>query len=59
MPPRADVVNWTPAGIGRAVAMIGSRDLRVMGEDLSELLDKIAAQMTLIQIARIERTCCR
>jgi transposase len=30
-------------------------DLRVVGEDISELLDMIAAQMKVVQIARIGR----
>lgn len=33
-------------------------ELRVVGEDVSELLDMIAAQMKVIQIARIKK-CCR
>ncbi|MDO6724969.1 IS66 family transposase [Celeribacter halophilus] len=32
-------------------------DLRVVGEDVSELLDMIAAQMKVIQIARIKKSC--
>ena len=34
-------------------------DLRVVGEDVSELLDLIAAQMKVIQIARIKKSCRR
>jgi len=34
-------------------------DLRVVGEDVSELLDMIAAQMKIIQIARIKKSCRR
>lgn len=34
-------------------------DLRVVGEDVSELLDMIAAQMRVIQIARIKKSCRR
>jgi transposase len=34
-------------------------DLRVVGEDISELLDMIAAQMKVIQIARIKKSCRR
>ena len=34
-------------------------DLRVVGEDVSELLDMIAAQMKVIQIARIKKSCRR
>lgn len=34
-------------------------DLRVAGEDVSELLDMIAAQMKVIQIARIKKSCRR
>lgn len=59
MPPRADVANWTPAIIVWTVTMICGRDLRAMGEDVSELVNIIAAQMTLIQIARIKTSCHR
>jgi transposase len=34
-------------------------DLRVVGEDVSELLDMIAAQMKVVQIARIKKFCRR
>ncbi len=34
-------------------------DLRVVGEDVSELLDMIAAQMKVVQIARIKKSCGR
>ena len=34
-------------------------DLRVVGEDVSELLDMIAARMKVIQIARIKKSCRR
>ena len=34
-------------------------DLRVVGEDVSELLDMIAAQMKVVQIARIKKSCRR
>jgi transposase len=34
-------------------------DLRVVGEDVSELLDMIAAQMKVLQIARIKKSCRR
>jgi transposase len=34
-------------------------DLRVVGEDVSELLDMIAAQMKVTQIARIKKSCRR
>ncbi len=34
-------------------------DLRVVGEDVSELLDMIAAQMKVIQIARVKKSCRR
>ncbi|WP_019956986.1 IS66 family transposase, partial [Yoonia vestfoldensis] len=34
-------------------------DLRVVGEDVSELLDMITAQMKVIQIARIKKSCRR
>ncbi len=34
-------------------------DLRVVGEDVSELLDMTAAQMKVIQIARIKKSCRR
>lgn len=34
-------------------------DLRVVGEDVSELLDMIAAQMKVIQIARLKKPCRR
>ena len=34
-------------------------DLRVVGEDVSELLDMIAAQIKVIQIARIKKSCRR
>jgi transposase len=34
-------------------------DLRVVGEDVSELLDMIAAQMKVIQIAQIKKSCRR
>lgn len=34
-------------------------DLRMVGEDVSELLDMIAAQMKVIQIARIKKSCRR
>ena len=34
-------------------------DLRVVGEDVSELLDMIAAQMKVIQIVRIKKSCRR
>jgi transposase len=34
-------------------------DLRVVGEDVSELLDMVAAQMKVIQIARVKKSCRR
>jgi transposase len=34
-------------------------DLRVVGEDVSELLDMIAAQMKVVKIARIKKSCRR
>jgi len=34
-------------------------DLRVVGEDVSELIDMIAAQLKVIQIARIKKSCRR
>ena len=34
-------------------------DLRVVGEDVSELLDMIAARMKVVQIARIKKSCRR
>jgi transposase len=34
-------------------------NLRVVGEDVSELLDMIAAQMKVIQIARVKKSCRR
>ena len=34
-------------------------DLRVVGEDVSELLDLVAAQMKVIQIARVKKSCRR
>jgi len=34
-------------------------DLRVVGEDVSELLDMIAAQMKVIEIARVKKSCRR
>ena len=34
-------------------------DLRVVGEDVSELLDMIVAQMKVVQIARIKKSCRR
>ena len=34
-------------------------DLRIVGEDVSELLDMVAAQMKVIQIARIKKSCRR
>lgn len=34
-------------------------DLRVVGKDVSELLDMIAAQMKVVQIARIKKSCRR
>jgi transposase len=34
-------------------------DLRMVGDDVSELLDVIAAQMKVIQIARIKKSCRR
>ncbi len=34
-------------------------DLRVVGEDVSELLDMVAAQMKVIQIARLKKSCRR
>ena len=34
-------------------------DLRLVGEDVSELLDMIAAQMKVVQIARIKKSCRR
>ena len=34
-------------------------DLRVVGEDVSELLDMIAAQMKVVQIVRIKKSCRR
>ena len=34
-------------------------DLRVVGEDVSELLDLVAAQMRVIQIARVKKSCRR
>jgi transposase len=34
-------------------------DLRVVGEDMSELLDMVAAQMKVIQIARLKKSCRR
>lgn len=34
-------------------------DLRVVGEDVSELLDMIAAQIKVIEIARVKKSCVR
>ncbi|UMA64402.1 IS66 family transposase (plasmid) [Roseivivax marinus] len=34
-------------------------DLRVVGEDVSELLDMLAAQMKVIEIARVKKSCRR
>ncbi|MEO0830617.1 MAG: IS66 family transposase zinc-finger binding domain-containing protein, partial [Pseudomonadota bacterium] len=34
-------------------------DLRVLGEDVSELIDMIAAQLKVIEIARIKKSCRR
>jgi transposase len=34
-------------------------DLRLVGEDVSEMLDMIAAQMKLVQIARLKKSCRR
>lgn len=34
-------------------------DLRVLGEDVSELIDMIAAQLKIIEIARIKKSCRR
>lgn len=34
-------------------------ELRVVGEDVSELLDMVAAQMNVIQIARVKKSCRR
>lgn len=34
-------------------------ELRVVGEDVSELLDMVAAQMKVIQIARVKKSCRR
>ena len=34
-------------------------DLRVIGEDVSELIDMIAAQLKVIEIARVKKTCRR
>jgi transposase len=34
-------------------------DLRVVGEDVSEMLDLIAAQLKVVQIARPKKSCCR
>lgn len=34
-------------------------DLRVLGEDVSELLDMIAAQLKVIEIARVKKSCRR
>jgi transposase len=34
-------------------------DLRLVGEDVSEILDMIAAQMKLVQIARLKKSCRR
>lgn len=34
-------------------------DLRVVGEDVSELLDMVAAQLKVIQIARVKKSCRR
>ena len=34
-------------------------DLRMVGEDVSELLDMVAAQMKVIQIARVKKSCRR
>jgi len=34
-------------------------DLRVVGEDVSEMLDLIAAQMKVVQIARLKKSCRR
>jgi transposase len=34
-------------------------DLRVVGEDVSELLDMVAAQMKVIQVARVKKSCRR
>lgn len=34
-------------------------DLRIVGEDVSELLDMIAAQMKVIQVARLKKSCRR
>ena len=35
------------------------RNLRVVGEDVSEMLDLIAAQMKVVQIARLKTSCRR
>jgi len=37
----------------------GGGDLRVVGEDVSELLDMIAARIKVVQIARIKKSCRR
>lgn len=34
-------------------------DLRLVGEDVSEILDMIAAQMKVVQIARLKKSCRR
>ena len=34
-------------------------DLRVVGEDVSEMLDLIAAQLKVVQIARLKKSCRR
>lgn len=34
-------------------------DLRVLGEDVSELIDMMAAQLKVIEIARIKKSCSR
>lgn len=34
-------------------------DLRLVGEDVSEMLDLIAAQLTVVQIARLKKSCRR
>ena len=34
-------------------------DLRVVGEDASEMLDLIAAQLKVVQIARLKKSCRR
>ena len=50
-------MNWTPATPVPIVAAICA--CQSFGEDVSELLDMIAAQIKVIEVARVKKSCRR